>query len=107
MASKYQAYKTQWARDNREKAKNSYLKWRFGITIETYTEMAEAQGFVCDICKQPETYKGRALSVDHCHETKRIRSLLCTACNVSLGKFKDDPALLRAAADYIERHRLA
>jgi hypothetical protein len=32
-----------------------------------------------------------------------VRALLCHHCNVSLGRFKDDPALLRAAADYLEK----
>lgn len=50
---------------------------------------------------------GRAaerLAGDHCHLTGKGRDWLCTNCNVGLGHFKDDPALLRKAAAYIERH---
>jgi hypothetical protein len=34
--------------------------------------------------------------------TDTIRSLLCNNCNLGVGNFKDNPALMRAAADYIE-----
>jgi hypothetical protein len=35
--------------------------------------------------------------------TGEFRGLLCAACNIGLGKFKDDRKLLLAAADYFER----
>jgi hypothetical protein len=36
---------------------------------------------------------------------KAIRAFLCVDCNHGLGRFCDDPALLRAAAGYTERFR--
>lgn len=42
---------------------------------------------------------------DHCHATGAVRDWLCRSCNAGLGLFRDNPAAMRAAADYIERHR--
>jgi hypothetical protein len=81
---------------------------RFGITPERYAEMLAAQGGVCAICGRPETSKFqgrlRALAVDHDHGTGAVRELLCCGCNQGLGGFRDDPALLEAAAAYLRRH---
>lgn len=94
-----------------------YIKhsaWKaYGVDIHVYHEMLEAQNGVCAICRGVEkstdaaSGKVRALAVDHCHEGDKVRGLLCSSCNRGLGLFKDNPALLRLAADYVERHRAA
>ena len=84
------------------KRRRSHLSSRYGITQADYDAMCDEQDGCCAICG---TYCGDALRVDHNHETDALRQLLCDACNVALGGFKDDPALLRAAADYLERHQ--
>ncbi len=56
----------------------------------------------CDICKRDDA---GTLHVEHCHTTRTFRGLVCEACNHGIGKFYDDPDRLRAAADYLERHR--
>ena len=79
----------------------------FGLTQEAYLSLLDSQGGVCKICREPETLTRKgvvvALAVDHCHSTGRVRGLLCSFCNRGLGHYKDDPARLRAAADYLER----
>ena len=87
---------------------HSRRRARYGILPDEYLTMYEQQNGLCAICNNPEraTYKGRirSLAVDHDHATGKIRSLLCNSCNNGLGRFLDKPALLRAAADYLEKH---
>jgi hypothetical protein len=83
-------------------ARKEMLRKKYGLTVEEYLAMAEAQGQVCKICKQPETDKYGMLHVDHDHATNTVRGLLCTQCNTGLGKFRDDPELLRSAIAYLE-----
>jgi preprotein translocase subunit Sss1 len=76
-----------------------------GITLDDYDRMWEEQKGVCKICKRPETreYHGIlcCLSIDHCHETGRVRGLLCDACNTGIGRLDDSPERLRAAITYL------
>lgn len=78
------------------------LRKDFGITLGEYRAMAAAQGDVYAICGQPETATrlGQVLSlaVDHHHATGQVRSLLCRACNLGLGAFREDPELSTSPA---------
>ncbi len=85
--------------------RNEHLKKRFGMTIDEYEAMMEAQGGVCAVCEGPPSGRYKRLHVDHDHLTDEIRALLCHHCNIALGLAEDDPRLLRAMADYLERHR--
>jgi hypothetical protein len=78
------------------------LKRFHGLTVEKYEAMLAAQRGVCAICKGAPTRGRKHFDVDHCHTTLSIRGLLCSECNTSIGKMRDDAARLRAAADYLE-----
>lgn len=82
---------------------------QYEITPEAYERLFTSHAGVCAICERPEraTFRGglKRLAVDHDHaDPGHVRGLLCGNCNNGLGRFEDDPDLLRAAADYIERH---
>ncbi len=87
------------------------LKEKFGITQQDYDAMGEAQGYRCAICNQPErrTIRGNVivLAVDHNHATGKVRGLLCHACNVGVGMFRESPELLQNAIEYIQLHLAA
>lgn len=70
------------------------------MTLVDYRAMYAARGGLCDICKSPAD---DSMPVDHDHATGAVRGLLCQNCNKGLGHYRDDPRLLRAAADYVER----
>jgi hypothetical protein len=87
---------------NRRRMHERSLLKLYGLTWEKWTELVEAQGGRCAICGQAPV-GATVLDVDHCHDSQRIRGLLCRPCNVLLGHAKDDPACLRRAAEYLER----
>src|ERR1044072_8714070 len=64
-----------------------HLMRKYGISMEQYAQMLESQGGVCAICGKPP--KGeKPLAVDHCHQSGRVRALLCPACNRFVGGFE-------------------
>lgn len=88
------------SRDKVGGSRTYHLTRRYGMTAEEADYLLEAQGGLCAIC-----LAASAGHVDHDHVTGNVRALLCFNCNGGLGQFRDDPAVLRAAADYVELHR--
>ncbi len=118
-----------WARDDRARNKAKYAlinkigsKGRdypkrlleilksHGLTKDQYDEMILTQENKCAICRKDETCKDprndcvRRLSIDHNHETGKVRQLLCHACNTGIGKFKENIELMKQAILYLENH---
>jgi hypothetical protein len=96
--------KTDYAARQRVAARKWKLKSYYGISIEEYDQMMLDQNYSCAICSRAQSEFKNRFHVDHCHKTGKVRSLLCSNCNSSLGGFLDNPALLRRAATYIEEH---
>ena len=83
--------------------KNNDLINNYGITLNDYYEMEKHQDYKCAICGTTEKNKRtKYFDVDHCHETGKVRGLLCTNCNQGLGKFKDNIHLLKQVITYLE-----
>jgi ribosomal protein S14 len=96
-------YRKEWASnpDNRRKRK---LRTKYGLTLKCYDKMLKEQDNKCKICGSEETrnVKYEFLCVDHCHETGKVRGLLCDFCNVGLGRFEDDIERLGSAIKYLK-----
>jgi len=107
--SEYARHKWRTDPDHREKhrvrtrrsQRKMVFKRVYGISLEDYDVMFERQGGACAICKRT----GVTLCVDHCHLTGEVRGLLCIRCNSALGFCSDDPAVLLAAAEYLQAAR--
>lgn len=108
------------AKSSPEETEQFYLKnnlQRYGLTVDQYEAKVVAQDNKCAICGQPPAAthrKNRRLFVDHDHTKdadkvkggdRGVRDLLCHSCNATLGLMRDSPALLRKAADYLERYK--
>jgi hypothetical protein len=115
-----------WRKKNSEKRKTQLKNWRlanpekvrlsarkqnrrrtllrFNITEDEFLAAFLAQGAACAICRRPLDFNGgRQTHIDHCHSTNKFRGFLCLTCNTGLGKFRDDPVLLRRAEKYLIR----
>lgn len=75
---------------------------KYGLTLEDYDSLLEAQSRVCKICGKEHT-KGKPLVVDHCHKTGLVRGLLCGPCNSGLGFMRDNEDLLLSAIKYLQQ----
>ncbi len=91
-------------------AKDSRLKWAYGISLEQYNQMLISQDNVCIICLKSETVinsrtgKVNSLAVDHDHKTGKVRGLLCGACNTAIGLVKEDKLILNNMVKYLIDH---
>jgi hypothetical protein len=100
-------YMREWHRKNPDVSRANGLR-KYGLTIEEYDEMLVAQNGVCAICEKEEVARYRdgrikRLSVDHDHFTDEVRGLLCSSCNSLLANAGDDPEVMLAAINYLER----
>ncbi|MGA4726280.1 endonuclease VII domain-containing protein [Micromonospora taraxaci] len=98
--------------------RRAYLRQKYGITVEEYDALREAQSHQCAICGTHEddiqvprvgrprkdgtpAAEAAKLVVDHCHASGRVRGLLCNGCNSAIGHFRDSTEVMRAAIRYL------
>ena len=83
--------------------RKSYLKRKYGLTLEQYDAMLEAQGGGCFICGRPPR-DDISLHLDHDHSTGKVRGILCFCCNNALADLREDSQLLQKAVTYLAAH---
>lgn len=88
-----------------ERKRDYDYRRQYGISLSDRLEMLQCQDGRCKICGvKEEDAPRKRLAIDHCHETGKVRGLLCDHCNKGIGCLKDDPALLLKAITYLENH---
>lgn len=95
-------YRKKHAARLREYGRDWSLRRRHGLTREQWHEMLVAQAGRCGICAEPFRPEWQAIHVDHCHETGRLRGLLCAGCNKALGRFGDSLDGVMRVVDYLK-----
>jgi 5-methylcytosine-specific restriction endonuclease McrA len=98
-----------------QKDKMYYIKRKlvskYGVTYEEFEQMFAKQNHQCAICGSTDPHNSgrtKGWHIDHNHSKEKgskgfIRGVLCGNCNSGGGKFKDDPVLLRKAADWFSQ----
>ena len=88
----------------------NHLRNNYNLSLKDYDALYEKQGGFCYICDKNETVVHGAskqvqrLTVDHDHQTGKVRGLLCSMCNKGLGCFYDSVENLLQAALYLEKN---
>jgi len=82
----------------KNKKQIQYINWkwqikkRFGIDENEYNLLLKCQNRRCAICGRREKAKinniVKRLAIDHCHKTGKVRGLLCSKCNGTLGWYE-------------------
>jgi hypothetical protein len=101
---KIKQHKIQWYYRNKDKVKVSNLKNKYNLTLDQYNKMLSDQNNSCKVCNTHESKLTRKLSVDHCHTTGKVRGMLCSACNTSLGQLKEDTKIMQKLIEYVKEH---
>lgn len=92
-----------------ERQRRARLARQFNISQEDYVFILEFQGRKCAICGTDKNEGGgkgtvKAFAVDHDHVTGKVRGLLCHACNMALGLFRDNVNSLQKAIEYLAKN---
>lgn len=101
----------EWQRTNPARVKvhdrRRALRARYGDdAVIRYDVLYDRQLGRCAICGKEERLVDAAgrrtrLAMDHCHDTGRVRGLLCRSCNGLLGQIGDRPEAIRRFLDYV------
>ncbi|MEX2551612.1 MAG: endonuclease VII domain-containing protein [Actinomycetota bacterium] len=71
---------------------------RYGIDTKAFQEMIQNQNGKCALCLTKP-----AKHLDHDHGSGKVRAVLCFSCNRGLGKFEDNPLVIRHAIAYLQK----
>ena len=95
----------EYRENNPTARRNNDLLNKYGISLEEYTTILESQNGGCAICGRSQNIDSEfGLHVDHDHDTGKVRGILCSSCNLGLGKFAHECDRLKNAIAYLEAH---
>lgn len=81
---------------------------KYGISLEELENLKERSNGVCEICGSKPSGNGgssNSLHVDHCHDSGKVRGLLCGRCNIVIGQVEENPHLLVDMIAYMHKHK--
>lgn len=87
--------------NHKEQYRRSHMRRFYGITLEEFNKILDKQDNKCKICKN-NFKNSKDTHIDHCHETGKIRDLLCADCNKMIGTAKENVEILKEAIKYLE-----
>jgi hypothetical protein len=101
-SKEYTARVKKWGENHPDRKRNSKLKSKYGITLVEYDAIYLRQGGRCLGCGIHQDDMPKALSIDHCHKTKKVRGLLCDKCNFIIGLADENATILQSLIKYLK-----
>lgn len=91
----------EWIKNNPGKESGYHRKYTYGTTPEQWDARFAAQNNFCAICLSDDPRGKKGWQLDHCHDSGKVRGILCMDCNrIVHGRITVE--ILRAAAAYLE-----
>ncbi len=72
----------------------------YKITAEKYEELNAIKK--CQSCGRYKKEFKKGLVIDHCHKSGKVRGILCSNCNTTLGLLNDNVVFLKNLINYLE-----
>lgn len=85
------------------KQRGWWYKRTLGLTMERVNALLAEHNYRCALCGRHADEFKKGLAIDHCHETGRIRGVLCMPCNTSLGQLGDNVESMYGIINYLNK----
>jgi hypothetical protein len=101
------AYQREWHQSRKDDPefrrlrREAHVRYKYGIDQAEVERLIESQGGRCAICGGERNGPGKRLHIDHCHDTGKVRGMLCAKCNTAVGLLDNDPARAEQLARYL------
>jgi hypothetical protein len=89
-------------RSRREKARERSLQRKYGISLDKFKSILDAQGGKCAICFSLN-WHGRQPCIDHDHKSGKVRGILCHKCNLTIGMMGENAESVKRLWEYLQK----
>lgn len=89
------------AKENPEARRDQQRAHRLGVPVGEVRAAIARAGGRCEACSRPITHA--EMCIDHCHESGRIRGVLCRFCNALEGMLNKQAGRVEQVLDYLKR----
>ena len=95
-----------YRKENRFKSYLQEAARKYGIAPGWFEQQMKLQDDACATCRKPFNWSDKQTKphIDHCHESKKVRGILCNRCNTVLGLIEDRSTLLLSLSEYLKCH---
>lgn len=81
------------------------IRSKYGLSREDFDSLMESQDNKCASCRDQLNKEPYPYVIDHCHNTNKVRGILCSQCNLALGLLYDSEERIQNLLDYLRKSR--